>query len=190
MAEIEIWKKYPDIDKFEVSSFGRVRSVEDHYYKILTRSDGYLQVSTKINGKQINKLVHRLVAETFIPNSNNLPQVNHLDCNKTNNNARNLEWCDNSYNQKYRDKFGISNLESKGHPLFAVNLGTLEVSHFRGQREASRALEVNQASISTVVRGKIKKTHGYWFVNDDGHAVDVVKNKLHDIGKTGLKLTA
>ena len=188
MAEIEIWKKYPDIDKFEVSSFGRVRSVEDHYYKILTRSDGYLQVSTKINGKQINKLVHRLVAETFIPNSNNLPQVNHLDCNKTNNNARNLEWCDNSYNQKYRDKFGISNLESKGRPLFAVNLGTLEVSHFRGQREASRALEVNQASISTVVRGKIKKTHGYWFVNDDGHAVEVVKNKLHDIGGIGLKI--
>jgi len=187
-SQVELWLKHPDIDIFEVSSFGRVRSVEGHYYKIITRSDGYLQVSTKDNGNQIHKLVHRLVAETFLSNPDNLPQVNHKDCNKANNKASNLEWCNNSYNQKYRDKFGISNAESKGHPLFSVNLGTLEVSHFRGQREASRALGVSQGSINKAIRGKCEQTCSYWFVNDDGHAVDVVKSKLHDIGKTGLKI--
>jgi len=186
--KVEIWKSYPYIAGIEVSTFGRVRSAKGYYYKIYTRSNGYLQVQFSMNGKHMNKLVHRLVAETFVPNPNNFPQVNHKDCDRTNNNAINLEWCDNSYNQKYRDKFGISNAESKGHPVFTINLTTLEVSWFQSQHAASRAIGARQGNISAVIRGKIKQTCGYWFINDDGHSVDVVKSKLHDIGKTGLKI--
>lgn len=46
----------------------------------------------------------------------------------------------------------------------------------------------NQANINAVIKGRQKTAYGFWFVNDDGHAVDVVKSKLHDIGKTGLKI--
>lgn len=184
-SQAELWKKHPDIDKLEVSSFGRVRSVEGHYYTNCHRSDGYLRVTFNINGKVVSEFVHRLVAQTFIPNHNNLPMVNHKDCDRTNNNVDNLEWCNASYNAKYREKYG----ESQGHPVFAVNLTTLKVYRFRSQREAERELGVYQANINSVINGRQKKTHGFWFARDDGHAVDVVKSKLHDIGKTGLILS-
>jgi len=186
--QVEIWKSHPDFEKLEVSSFGRVRSVKGHYYTGRPINSGYLQVTFCVNGKNVYKLVHRLVAQTFIKNTDNLPQVNHKDGNKTNNNVSNLEWCTNSYNQNYREKYGISATESLGHPIFAVNLTTLEVSQFRSQREASRELGVFISNINNVIKGKQKHAHGFWFVNDDGNAVDIIKSKLHDIGKTGLKI--
>ena len=183
-SPVELWKKHPDIDKIEVSSLGRVRSMNGHYYKIHPNNCGYLLVGFRVNGKVVSKSVHRLVAQTFIPNPNDLQEVNHKDGDRTNNNSSNIEWCTHSYNIQYREKFG----ESQGHPVFAVNLTTLEVSWYPSQIEAGRELGVYQASVNSVINGRHKKAHGYWFVNDDGHAVDVVKSKLHDIGGTGLKI--
>lgn len=187
-SQVELWERHPDIEEIEVSSFGRVRSVKGHYYKIHPNDHGYLQVHLRINGKSFQKSVHRLVAQAFIQNTNNLPQVNHKDSNPTNNNVDNLEWCTASYNSQYREKYGISTTESLGHPVFAINLKTHEVSQFRSQHEASRTLRFSQGNINGVIIGKTKQSHGYWFVNNDGHAVDIVKSKLHDIGKTGLKI--
>lgn len=76
-------------------------------YKFLTpwlNSDGYYCVAIRENGKQYNVRVHRLVAEAFIPNPNNLPIVNHKDENKTNNKVDNLEWCTSQYNNTYGTK--------------------------------------------------------------------------------------
>ncbi|EPD09373.1 phage-related HNH endonuclease [Lacticaseibacillus paracasei subsp. paracasei Lpp70] len=176
--ETEIWKKHPDIDGIEVSSFGRVRSVEGHYYKNNPDRCGYMLVHFRINGKSVSKLVHRLIAETFIPNPDNLPQVNHKNCDRRDNRVSNLEWCDNSYNQKYRSKHGISNTETLGHPVFAINLSTLEVSRFPSQHEASRKLGVFQQNINAVISGIYKQTHGYWFVNADDKAVTIVRDEL------------
>jgi len=199
--ETEIWKALPGVTGIEVSNFGRVRtldrvvsSVRRTYLKkgrILKQRDngkGYLQLGFHVNGKQVTKLVHRLVAQAFLPNPDNLPQVNHKDCNPSNNCVSNLEWCNNSYNQIYREKFGISNTESRGVPIFAVNLTTLKVSRFRSQHEASRVLGVYQANINSVIRGRYKQTGNFWFVNVDDNAVDIINQKLHDIGKTGLKI--
>ena len=62
---------------------------------------GYMTISLKKDGKQYKKYIHRLVAETFIPNPENLPQINHKDENKENNFVGNLEWCTNTYNLNY-----------------------------------------------------------------------------------------
>jgi len=199
--EEEIWKPLPGVLGVEVSTFGRVRTLDKlissekitRFIKgiVLKQFDsgiGYLQVSIPIDGKRTKKLVHRLVAQTFIPNPENLPQVNHKDCNRANNDVSNLEWCTASYNNQYKEKFGISTTESRGHPVFAINLSTLEVLHFRAQNEASRELGINIGSINMVIKGSRNKAGGFWFVSDDGHAVDVVKSKLHDVGGTGLKI--
>lgn len=199
--ETEIWKALPGVIGVEVSTLGRVRTIDRVVSgengtrslkgKVLKQHNnkyGYPTVSIQINMKGTTKTVHRLVAETFIPNPNNLPQVNHIDCDRTNNNVENLEFCDGFYNQQYREKHGISNTEALGHPLFAVNLATLEVLHFRSQGETSQALGVYTSNIIAVLKGKRNHAGGFWFVNDDGHAVDVVKSKLHDIGKTGLNI--
>ena len=195
--QVEIWKSHPDIPGVEVSTLGRVRTLDKvtssekmtrftkgRVLKQYYNRNGYMMVHIRIDGKQTNKYVHRLVAQAFLPNPDNLPQVNHLDCDRTNNNVENLEFCDNYYNQKYREEFG----KASGRPVFAVNLTTLEVSRFRSQHEASRSLGLFNQSINKVIKGRIKQAGGFWFVKDDGHAVDVVKSKLHDVGGVGLKI--
>ena len=62
---------------------------------------GYYYYSLRIDGKQKIRLAHRLVAVSFIPNPNNLPEVNHKDENKANNDCSNLEWCSSEYNTNY-----------------------------------------------------------------------------------------
>lgn len=199
--EPEIWRVHPEYTGIEVSTFGRVRtldrvissengtrSLKGRILKQYLKPNGYMQLGFSINGKHVTKLVHRLVAQTFLPNPDNLPQTNHKNCIRTNNNVENLEWCTSSYDAKYREKHGVSQAEKIGHPLFAINLSTLKISRFETQSEAGRTLGVNQANINAVIKGRQKTAYSFWFVNDDGHAVEVVKSKLHDIGKTGLKI--
>lgn len=193
----ELWRKHPEIDKIEVSTFGRVRtldritsngrgsySVKGHVLKQCNDRDGYLTVCVPVDRKWTVKRVHRLVAQTFLPNINSLPMINHKDCNRANNNVENLEWCDNSYNMQYREKYG----EALGHPVFAINLKTLKVSRFPSQIEASRVLGTFNQNVSMVIKGNLSHTHGFLFVNADDKAVDLTKQKLREIGKT--KLTA
>ena len=75
-------------------------------------SKGYLQVELRDDyGKRKIKKVHRLVAETFIPNPDNLPEVNHKDENKQNPSVSNLEWCTSKYNSNYgirKERIGFS----------------------------------------------------------------------------------
>ena len=116
MNNEEIWKDIIGYEGFyQVSSLGRVRSL-DMYVKCgygsyrlrkgkvlssVIKDNGYLQLKLYCNGKLYKKYVHRLVAQAFIPNPDNLPEVNHLDEDKTNNNVTNLEWCDHKYNLNY-----------------------------------------------------------------------------------------
>lgn len=195
--ETEIWKKHPYIEKLEVSTLGRVRTLDrvvpcrgnrTQFVKgrVLKQRDngiGYLQTSFRMNRKLVTKSVHRLVSETFISNPDNLPQVNHKNCDRGDNRVSNLEWCDESYNQKYRNKHGVSQTEAAGHPLFAVNLNTLKVSRFRSQHEAGRELGLFDQNIRAVIKGRRNSTGGFWFVNDDDKATDAINNKLHKIRK-------
>ena len=109
----EIWKDISGFEGFyEISSYGRVRSVKSG--KILSTSKcggcrGYLSVCLSKNGKRYGKLVHRLVAEAFIPAIEGLSEVNHKDEDKTNNRVYNLEFCDHKYNMNY----GTRNIRSK-----------------------------------------------------------------------------
>ena len=111
----EIWKPIEGYEgQYEISSYGRVKSLKRPYEnnggiqwtkeRILSPGkdkDGYLQVNLHCNGKQHQRKIHRLVAQAFLPNPDNLPMVNHKDEDKTNNNVDNLEWCDHRYNMNY-----------------------------------------------------------------------------------------
>lgn len=188
--EPEIWREHPEIVGIEVSTLGRVRIldrvvssekmtrfIEGRVLKQFDNVNGYLTVNIQTNGKWATKRVNRLVAQAFIPNPNCLPQVNHKDCNRKNNNVENLEWCDNSYNMQYREKFG----KALGSSVVAVNLSTLEVLYFRSQREASRILGISQGNIHSVLKGRYKQTGGYWFKEGDGNGIEIDKDKLNYI---------
>jgi len=136
-------------------------------------------VSFRIDGKEVSKLVHRLVAQTFLPNPKSLPQVNHKDCDRANNNVDNLEWCTREDNIAYRDKCGhTAKNNAPKLPVLAINLATLEVSRFQSRAEASRALRTDQSSIGRVIKGIQKQAGGYWFTNADDEAVMIVRNEL------------
>ena len=94
------------------------------YLKLCNNGTGYLLVSVYINGKNKSFLVHRLVAEKFIPNPNDLPCVNHIDCNKQNNHVDNLEWCDHINNtqswNKLNQNFGSITLRESGNVRYQL----------------------------------------------------------------------
>ncbi len=192
---VELWKTFPGGSGIEISSFGNVRSLDcvrcddrgerytrERCYKGSFNRDGYRQVTIPVNGKWTTKGIHRLVAETFVPNPNHMSQVNHKDGSRANNNAYNLEWGTVSYNNQYKEKFG----ESQKSPTFAINLATLQVSWFPSQTEASRILGIGVGNINVVIKGKGKQASGYWFVEDNDKAVENARCKLNSIVKMGV----
>lgn len=176
--ETEIWKKHPDIPRIEVSSFGRIRSTKGYYYVCHVNSQGYLTVAFRVNGKVVSKLVHRLVAEAFVPNPDNLPYVNHKDGDKTNNSTSNIDW----YAPSSNNHDGKTSIQ----PVFAIGLSTFKVYKFQSQNAAGKYLGINRISIINVIKGRQKTANGYWFVNADDNAIDIAKRKIREIGKTKL----
>ena len=108
---MEQWKPINGTDgRYEVSNLGRVRtnSQRPGLLTLTKQPKGYRYVMIELsNGKKKNCRVHRLVAQHFIPNPNNLPEINHIDGNKDNNQATNLEWCTHSYNNKHAFAIGL-----------------------------------------------------------------------------------
>lgn len=109
MLNIEIWKPVPTLEQFyEVSNTGLIRNMRGKVLKPFINSSGYKVL--KLTGRfgKENWLVHRAVALAHIPNPSNLPIVNHLNGNKEDCNASNLEWCTNSHNILHARKMGLN----------------------------------------------------------------------------------
>ena len=102
----EIWKGIKGFDgRYQVSTWGRVKGVNGRILKPYVNHNGYLKVGLMKDGADHKKRVHRLVAEAFIPNHLNLPEVNHIDGNKRNNSVTNLEWVDGEMNRRHNEEF-------------------------------------------------------------------------------------
>lgn len=143
-----IIKDYPN---YSVSRLGNVRN--DKTGRILKPgiTRGYLRVCLCKNGEHKNYRVHRLVAEAFIPNPLGLPQVNHIDENKLNNRAENLEWCTIQYNQEYSNAKQVVQYDLNG------NL----IANWKSTHEIQRQLGFSQGYISSCCTGRHKTAYGY-----------------------------
>ncbi|QOR58314.1 HNH endonuclease [uncultured phage cr106_1] len=102
---MEIWKDIVGYEGlYKVSNLGRIKNKKDRLLSPYHNTNGYISVDLYKNGK-VNKLrVHRIVAEAFILNPNNLPIINHKNEDKTDNSVSNLEWCNYSYNLSYGNR--------------------------------------------------------------------------------------
>lgn len=164
-AKKEIWKPIKDFEGYEVSNMGQVRSLNYERtgkIKILKPSaqkNKYLRVNLSKNGKHYTKRVHRLVAETFIPNIENKPQVNHIDGNKGNNRVSNLEWATRSENMKHAYNTGLHELpnnKGKNNPKSKKVICVTTNEVFDYINEAERKYNVAHQDIGKCCRGKRK----------------------------------
>ena len=160
----EVWKDIKGYEgHYQVSDKGRVKSVKFGKEKILKPArdtKGYLAVQLCKNGEIKRCFVHRLVAQTFIQNPNNLPHINHKDEDKTNNSVQNLEWCDSKYNNNY----GTHNqrvAEKRSKPVLQYTLDGKFVKKWKSQSDVERNLGYSQRNISACCRGKYKSLYGY-----------------------------
>lgn len=179
----EIWKDIEGYENdYQVSNLGRVKSLQKKCWngkgywlrdgRILTpvkSKKGYLNVWCR---KNIFK-VHRLVANAFIPNPQNLPQVNHIDGDKTNNCVTNLEWITNLNNMRHSCKIlGRKYNTGKNHhnsrPVLQLKNGIV-INSFDNINQAARATNTHCSCISMCCSGKLKKSNGYqWKYKEEG----------------------
>lgn len=126
---------------------------------------GYAVINLSKDNKQKGHMVHRLVANAFIPNPDNLPFVNHKDENKLNNNFNNLEWCTAEYNINYGTCISRRRISQRGtnknmKPVIAYNTECeLEFISVRG---AARELNLHQSNIQHAIKNNIRCGKYYW----------------------------
>lgn len=178
----EMWKDIPGYEGvYRISNLGRVLSLsrevhqkrngqieirisKSRYLKFGSDGDGYLQIKLFKNGVYKTRKIHRLVAEAFIQNPNNLPEVNHKDENKQNNRSDNLEWSDRDYNIHY----GTWVERSRNHrPVAQYSLDGVFIKQFNSIREASRETGVYASNIGKCASGRTYK--GYYLKSAGGY---------------------
>lgn len=182
MENNEIWRPIVGYEGlYEVSNYGRIRSSERvevmphprnqdktltrrHKEKILKpRVDSkqkYYRICLRKNGCSTDYLVHRLVAETFIPNPDGLPQVNHKDENPANNSVCNLEWCSRQYNINYgtaRER----QAQKIGKKVGCFSKGGQFINSYSSAKEAAEITGISAPYIGECCRGKDCFPGGY-----------------------------
>ena len=157
---IEIWKKVNGFgDKYYISNYGNIKNIKTN--KLLNPKkdkDGYLEIALSNHCKKKYYRVHRLVAEYFIPNINNKPQINHKDRNKANNKVDNLEWCTNQENAIHCFKTGRKIYTRK---INQYTKDLIFVKQWNSIKDASKTLKISHNNISSCCSNKLKTAGGY-----------------------------
>lgn len=189
----EIWKDIPNFEDYQVSNYGRVKSLKYGKEKILKFKEdkGYLRVGLYNDENNNSKmLVHVLVAQVFLNKEKfkympyeskdevdiNKLEVNHIDGNKQNNHVNNLEWSTKSYNQKHsyiiglkKSKIGYDNYRSK--PIIQSDLNGKFVKEWANKREIERTLGYANSNINACCKHKRKTAYGYIWVYKEEYNV-------------------
>lgn len=153
----EEWRLIKDTEDFYISNKGRFRK-GNKLRKICIDDCGYCRCNI---GKQKYR-VHRLVADAFIPNPDNLPVVDHIDNNKSNNVVENLRWCTQQQNSQYAkdDNLGMNRVRSL---VFAWNQESNVGYLYPNQTMASEETTVDKASLNKILGGREKSRKGWRF---------------------------
>lgn len=170
---MELKKEWKEIrgyeNKYIISNYGEIISLPRYkknnsklqyvepkeILRYTNSTNGYVYVQLCKDGDCKNIRLHRLVAETFIPNPRNLPQVNHKDGNKENNCVNNLEWCTNQENVKHAYKIGLAKSKNK-IKVNQYDLNGKFIKQYNSLTEASKQSRVSISKISTCINGKYK----------------------------------
>lgn len=162
--EPELWSPIKGFEHYEVSNWGRVRNAKTCFVrKLHINRYGYAVVTLWSQGKAKSKQVHQLVAQTFVENESGYAEVNHIDEDKTNNSASNLEWCSRKYNANYGNA-RAKQAKSKSKPVIQY-LDGVEIARFESIKIAGQVTGCDPGRICQCCRKnpKQKHVHGYVF---------------------------
>lgn len=178
-----MWKEIKNFEDYLINENGEIKSKDRiveyscgwsklHKGKIITphlTENGYLFVALYKDKKKYQKKVHRLVAETFIENPNNLPCVNHKDENKQNNSVENLEWCDVLYNNTYGTRLERQSKSIKktiSIPILQIDLNTSEViKEWESAKSVNEELGYSDSNIRKCCNGIYNSAYGFKWVS-------------------------
>ena len=153
--ENERWVDIPGYEGiYQVSDQGRVMNVvRGRQLKLHINGSGYIQVTLQKQGQRKYPLVHRLVAQAFIPNPESRPQVNHINGVKCDNRKSNLEWCTMSENLWHRHNI-LNQPGGRSRPVLCINTG----QKYPSATEAAAACGVSRQSVLGICHGQQKTT--------------------------------
>lgn len=171
--EKELWSKIDGYD-YEVSNLGRVKNRQGKIMRL--KGERYLNVGLRRNGEpQKFFLVHRLVAKSFVSGMTETKnQVNHIDGNRKNNKASNLEWCTQSENQKHAYRIGLQkvnfeqlqkNANKRKKTFLLINQRTKESRLFSCIREAAEYIGCDEKTIRNIKASRVKSRSGWEVVS-------------------------
>lgn len=198
MAKVkEIWKDISYAESYQVSNFGNVRTVgrkinssvqkcgyrlsKPRVLSINDQGNGYKILCTQIHGKKKNYYIHRLVAEFFVPNHDNLPEVNHFDSDRSNNHYTNLEWVTRSENMMHASKHGFLKNGAENHNAKLTESQVIEIltkareNPNINRKELAKIYGVSDTAICKIISGKRWKRIFKKFTD---HPLDAMKRNL------------
>lgn len=169
MENVEIWKEVKGIEnRLIVSNYGNIvfYSIKGRKRTIGFLSNGYFKVCVKINGIYKQKFIHRFIAELFIPNPENKPQVNHKNGIKTDNRVQNLEWATALENNIHAYKTGLKVLpkgkdDKRSKPIIQFSISGEFIREWESSRHPERELGFRQGCIMNCISGIQKSAHGF-----------------------------
>ena len=159
----EVWRNIKDYEGlYQVSSWGRIKRVTTgRILKTILGKDGYLQINLCKNGIQKRYKVHRLVAQAFIPNPQNKPQVNHIDEDKENNYVENLEWVTNQENMLHNELYKRC-VEHAKIPVICLETN----ERFESITQLSKHLKLGVSTVSEKIKYR-RQINGLHYVKEE-----------------------
>lgn len=153
LYEVSTCGRVRSLDRVTVSKAGTSRLYKGRVLRIARDKDGYAQVILCHKERRVHGIIHRLMAQTFIPNPDGLPEINHKDEDKTNNEISNLEWCTDKYNVNYgtglqRRIMAQRNHPNESKPVCQYGKDGIMIARYPSIREACRQTGVLSSTIS------------------------------------------
>lgn len=160
----EKWALIKDWEDYSISTYGRIKNNNTNKIKsTFLNNSGYSCVQLYKNGTMKHFLVHRLVAETFIPNPNNLSDVNHKNEDKLNNCIYNLEWISHQKNCQYGNR-NTKSIKKNSRPIICIETG----EEFLNATEIKKKYGFDNSLIHKCCKGQYKQCYGYhWIYKED-----------------------
>lgn len=176
----EIWKNIKGFENiYQISNYGNIKNIKKNILikPFISKKTKYYQIDLCKNGHKKRYSIHRLVAQAFISNPNNFPQVNHKDENKQNNRYDNLEWCTAKYNSNYgtcKQRIGIKSSQKKhtyetkqkiskalSKPIIQYSKNNTFIKEWGSAYEVQRKLRISKSNVNECCNNKRKSAGNY-----------------------------